>query len=645
MSGSPFDALRQAAISGTMSRRELLKRSAALGLGAPAIAALLAACGGSSAPSTTTSGSSTSTTTTATPAAASAATPSATPSASTTTASTGARGGAGLLRLLWWEAPTILNAHLSSGTKDFDASRLCQEPLLDLDQNNNFVPLLAAEVPSLTNGGIASDHSSVTYKLRQGVTWQDGQPFTSADVKFTYDFITNPATGATTLGSYLNVASVDTPDDYTIKVTFKKPTLYWYEPFVGANGYILPQHVLKDYVGAKAHSAPFNLKPVGTGPYKIINFTPGDVGNWALNDTYWQSGKPHFDNVAMKGGGSATSAARAVMQTGEEDWAWNLQIPPTVLKSMGGSNAQGVIFTWPGGGTERIEINFADPQTTTDGQKSYYKTPHPHFKVKAVRQALAYLVDRGTVATTLYGPGGSATPYTLNDNKKYMPAGLSWEYSIAKANSTLDAIPGISKNSSGIRVLNGRAMNWVYSTSVNTVRQQNQEIVKASCAQAGITIQIKSVDASVFFSGDPSNPDTLNRAEYDLGMWTNGAGIYPLDWYKRYLSADPAVDIAQQSNQYSANNVTRYQSAQFNALYAKVAATLDDTTATSLFNQMQTYVVNDIAEIGEVARNNVAAVSSRLDPKTYPEGTFSSSTLWNVADWNLKAGAQKISGT
>ena len=241
-----------------------------------------------------------STSSASTPAAGSASTPQA---AATTATSGGKRGGAGNLRLLWWQAPTILNAHLSSGTKDFDASRLALEPLLDMDQNNNFVPLLAAEVPSLANGGIASDHSAVTYKLRQGVTWHDGQPFTSADVKFTYDFVSNPGTGATTLGDYLNIASIDTPDDTTVKITFKQPTLYWFQPFFSSTGYILPQHVLKDYVGAKAHSAPFNLKPVGTGPYKNTSFTPGDVGQWSLNDTYWQAGKPHFDTVVLKGGG------------------------------------------------------------------------------------------------------------------------------------------------------------------------------------------------------------------------------------------------------------------------------------------------------------------------------------------------------
>ena len=141
----------------------------------------------------------------------------------------------------------------------------------------------------------------------------------------------------------------------------------------------------------------------------------------------------------------------------------------------------------------------------------------------------------------------------------------------------------------------------------------------------------------MFFSGDPSNPDTLNRAEFDLGMWTNGDGIYPLTWFERYLSADPAKDIAQQSNQYSANNVTRYQNPQFNTLWEQANKSLDQATVDSLFTQMETLAVTDIAEIGEVARTNVAAVSSKLDPKTYPQGAFSSSTLWNVADWNVKS--------
>src|SRR6185312_3199779 len=200
------------AIAGSLTRRQVLKRAAALGLAAPTIAALLAACGSSSSNSTATSASSASTSAAATTApttstGGSSATPSSTSgtpvtsstatSASTQTAGAG-RGKGGQLKLLWWQAPAILNSHLSQGTKDYDATRPVLEPLADFDADGKMVPILAAEIPSLDNGGVSKDGMSVTWKLKPNVTWSDGQPFTSDDVKFTYTFVNDPATTATT---------------------------------------------------------------------------------------------------------------------------------------------------------------------------------------------------------------------------------------------------------------------------------------------------------------------------------------------------------------------------------------------------------------------------------------------------------------
>ncbi|HEU5422669.1 MAG TPA: ABC transporter substrate-binding protein, partial [Nitrolancea sp.] len=302
-----YDELLRAVRAGRMSRRGLLKRAAVLGLAAPAISALLAACGGGSNSSTTTGGTTTSgtggTSTTggtgaaSTPAAKVPASPVFNPSAATPQASgaTGQRGGKGELKLLYWQAPTIINPHLAQGTKDFQASRVCLEPLADFDANTKMVPFLATEIPSLDNGSVAKDGKSVTWKLRQGVTWHDGQPFTANDVKFTFDYVSDQATAATTYGSYVNVDSVDAVDDHTVKVNFKQPEPAWYQPFTGENGMILPQHIFKDYKGATARQAPANLKPIGTGPYQVTDFKPGDVVVYAINKNYWQDGAPHFD--------------------------------------------------------------------------------------------------------------------------------------------------------------------------------------------------------------------------------------------------------------------------------------------------------------------------------------------------------------
>jgi peptide/nickel transport system substrate-binding protein len=535
-------------------------------------------------------------------------------------------GGGGPLTLLWWQAPTILNAHLSLATKDVGAVRICAEPLADFNANNELVPVLASQIPSVDNGGIARDGTSVTWKLKPGVKWHDGQPFTAADVAFTFRYLRDPATSATTLGYYQDVDSVDALADDTVRVTFKHPVAAWFNPFTGLPGQILPEHILKDAVGAAAKDAPFNTKPIGTGSYRVADFKPGDVVTYDLNPNYHQSGKPFFDTVTLKGGGDATSAARAVLQTGEADWAWNLQVEPAVLSTLQ-SGGRGQVVTWAGGGTEKLIINHTDPETQLDDQFSSYKTEHPHFKELKVRQALAYAIQRDAIATQLYGPGGKATGYTMNENAQYMPSDITWEYNLDKARQLLDEV-GATPGADGIRELNGRRMAWVSTASTNSVRQKEQEIIKSSLQQIGIEMEIKAVDASAYFSA--GNADSFQQLRCDLGMETNGALVYPLLWYLRYLSADPLKDIAQKENNWAGRNIMRYQNATFNQLFAQVSAEVDPARYTDLFKQMQDLVVNDVADIGLVARNNVSAASKRLTGYT---PTPWAPEVWDIQSW------------
>jgi peptide/nickel transport system substrate-binding protein len=602
-----------------LSRRIFLRRGA-LGLGG---IALLAACGPTapSQPAATTAPA-VNPVPTAVPPSATVGAAAPTPAA----AVSGRPGGGGPLSLLWWQAPTILNAHLSLATKDVGAVRIYAEPLADFNARNELVPVLAAQIPSVENGGIARDGASVTWKLKPGVKWHDGQPLTAADVAFTFRYLRDPATSATTLGYYQDVDSVDAVGDDTVKVTFKHPVAAWFNPFTGLPGQILPEHILKDAVGAAAKDAPFNMKPIGTGPYQVTDFKPGDVVTYQLNPNYHQSGKPYFDTVTLKGGGDATSAARAVLQTGEVDWAWNLQVEPAVLNSLQ-SGGRGQIVAWAGGGTEKLIINHTDPETMVDEQYSSYKSEHPHFKELKVRQALAYAIQRDAIATQLYGPGGKATGFTMNENAQYMPSDITWEYNLDKARQLLDEV-GATPGSDGVRVLNGRRMAWLSTASTNSVRQKEQEIIKASLQQIGIAMEIKAVDASAYFSA--GNADSFQQLKCDLGMETNGALVYPLLWYLRYLSADPLKDIAQKENSWSGRNIMRYQNPDFNDMFAKVSVEVDSAKYTDLFKQMQSLVVNDVADIGLVARNNVSAASKRLtgyDPTPWaPE-------VWDIQNW------------
>ena len=226
------------------------------------------------------------------------------------------RGGGGALKVLWWQAPTLLNPHFATGTKDQDGSRVFYEPLAGWDADGDLAAVLAAEIPSFENGGVAKDGLSVTWKLKPGVKWHDGQPFTADDCIFNWQYAADPATAATTIGSYqdINVVKID---DYTFRVEFEKPTPFWADAFVGTTGMLLPKHVFEPYKGAKSREAPANLAPIGTGPYLFVGFKPGDLVQGKLNPDYHQENRPYFDTLEMKGGGDAVSAARAVMQTGE----------------------------------------------------------------------------------------------------------------------------------------------------------------------------------------------------------------------------------------------------------------------------------------------------------------------------------------
>src|SRR5579862_927830 len=159
-------------------------------------------------------------------------------------------GGGGALKVLWWQAPTLLNPHFATGTKDQDGSRVFYEPLAGWDQEGNLRPILAETIPGLEDGTLAKDGKSVIWKLKKNVTWHDGKPFTADDCVFTWEYARDPATAALTVGSYRDV-TVEKIDDHTVKVIFPKPTPFWADTFVGAFGCIIPKHLFGPYSGAK----------------------------------------------------------------------------------------------------------------------------------------------------------------------------------------------------------------------------------------------------------------------------------------------------------------------------------------------------------------------------------------------------------
>ncbi|MGE0851494.1 MAG: peptide ABC transporter substrate-binding protein [Hyphomicrobiaceae bacterium] len=533
------------------------------------------------------------------------------------------RGGGGALKVLWWQGATLLNPHFAVGTKDQEGSRIFYEPLAGWDEDGNLVPMLAAEVPRRENGGLAADGRSVTWKLKQGVKWHDGKPFTADDVVFNWQYSSDPATAAVTIGSYKDV-KVEKVDDFTVTVRFAKPTPFWADAFVGTRGMLIPKHLFADYIGAKSRDAPANLKPVGTGPYKFVDFKPGDIVRGEINSDYHVPNRPHFDTIEMKGGGDAISAARAVIQTGEYDYAWNMQVEDEILQRLE-KGGKGVAVITPGGNIEHIQLNSTDPWTDVDGERSSLKTKHPLLSDPAVKQALGMLVDRQSVEDHIYGRTGVATGNFLNNPERFRSKKTKWEFNVDKANQTLEAA-GWKKGSDGVRAKDGKKLKFVYQTSINTPRQKNQAIVKQACQKAGIDLELKSVTASVFFSSDVANPDTYSKFYCDIQMYTT-----------TMTQPDPEVfmnqftswEVATKENKWQGRNITRYRSEEYDKTFRAAEGELDPVKRAAHFIKMNELAVGDYAVIPVVYRPRVAAISSKL--KASLSGW--DNDLWNLKDW------------
>jgi peptide/nickel transport system substrate-binding protein len=516
------------------------------------------------------------------------------------------RGGGGPLKMLWWQAPTLLNPHFATGTKDQDASRIFYEPLAGWDGDGNLVPVLAATVPTVENGGLAEDGTSVIWKLKQGVTWHDGKLFTADDCVFTWEYAADPATAATTIGSYKDV-KVTKVDDHTVRVDFPKPTPFWADTFVSANGFILPKHLFEPYKGAKSREAPANLVPVGTGAYVYADFKPGDMVSGKLNPNYHMENRPYFDTIEMKGGGDAVSAARAVLQTGEYDFAWNLQVEDEILKRLEAAG-KGTVVVTPSGSIEHIQLNNTDPWHDVDGERSSIKTTHPYFSDFAVRQAFNLLVDKASVHKFIYGRTGDDTANFVNAPEKFASKNTHYDFNVAEAIKLLDAA-GWKPGADGIREKNGVKLHALYQTSINAPRQKTQEIVKQACQKAGISIEIKSVTASVFFSSDVANPDTYPHFTADMQMYTTtmtqpDPGIF----LRQFLTAE----IASKANKFQGKNVTRWQSPEFDKLFEQADKELNPVKRAALFIAMNDLVIKNIVVIPVVTRPSVTAAAKNL---------------------------------
>jgi peptide/nickel transport system substrate-binding protein len=543
------------------------------------------------------------------------------------------------LRLLLWQAPTTLNPHLAPGIKDQTASRINYEPLASFNQAGELVPFLAAEIPSLDNGGVAPDGKSVTWKLKQDVRWSDGEPFTAKDVLFTYRFIINPDVGSSSTTSYKSVQNVEALDDHTVKVEFKDVTPAWALPFVGVQGMIVPEHVFSQYNSAEAASAPTNLAPVGTGPYIAKEFRTEDVlmiGEDVVNTVkiiyepnpfYRNPEKLQFKQVTLQGGGDATVAADAVLSDGVVDYAWNLQVDDKTLAELEAKGVGKVALSF-GSYIERIMFNFTDPNRETDqGERSSTQFAHPFFDDKLVREAFANAIDREKIAA-LYGRAGRVTSNILVAPSLYNSANTSYKFDPTKAAAILDQDGWVDSDGDGIRDKNGIQLSVSFQTTVNPVRQQTQDIVKRDLESIGVLVENKMIDSSIFLGSGNDNTNTRRHFYADLEEFAYGnkspdPGAYMRGW--------TCAEAAQQANGWSGLNWSRYCNSSYDALYEKSTTEVNPEKRRQLFVQMNDLLIADAAVVPIVHWADVTGLGK--DIAGFDATPWDSET-WNIAEWH-----------
>ncbi len=535
--------------------------------------------------------------------------------------------GSDELLLLQWQAPSQANVLLSGGTKDALAASLAIEPLAKFDPTGTLIPVLAAEIPTVDNGGVAEDFSSITWTLRDDIVWSDGTPFTSDDVLFTHEYCSDEATGCSV--DLTTIDKVEAADATSITVTFTEPQPFPYSYFVGYLHPIIQRAQFADCVGAAAAGcSDQNFTPVGTGPYVVTELKPEDTATYAANENYRLAGegKPFFQAVTIKGGGDAEAAARSVLEIGEADYGWNLQVAPEILAPMEAAGNAALVSGFAGN-VEHINLNQTDPRAATPSEG----VDHPIlFNNPELARALSLAIDRDALVAVGYGAAGAAT-CTIWPVPGQQSANNDWckTRNVDEANTILDDLGYEDTDGDGVREADGEPLSFTYATSTNAVRQSNQDIVKANWAEIGVEVEMLNEDASLFFDGTCASDACIWKFFNDMEMFTNGSTVPDA---VSYLNGWTQEQIPTSATSWGGSNMPRMQSDEYDALWLETSglASTDPAYAGNV-EKLQDLMIESGAVIPLIHRASVSAIAS--DIQGFGELNGWDSEYWNIQDW------------
>lgn len=506
-----------------------------------------------------------------------------------------------MLRIAVPITPTNLNAILQSNQVESTLDGLIFSKLVTLDQRGNDVPDLASVVPTRQNGGISADGLTITYRLRHGVRWHDGAPFTSADVKFSWQQVMNPSNNVFSRTGYDVVASVDTPDPYTVILHMKRVFPPEIDTFFAESDTpyeILPSHLLSR--DADLNRIPFDSAPIGTGPYEFVRWVRGQEIDLKANPTYFR-GRPHIAKIDVFIIPDQNTML-TLMQSGSLDLA--LEVPGLYLMHLR-QNPNVVLNLPPSPAWQALIFN------TSRG---------PLADVR-VRRAVSYGIDRAAIIRdTGYGIGTMASADQTAFSWAYDPALKPVPYDPQKSRALL-AAAGWKAASGGTRFKNGAALTLqlVYGRG-SASTQSAMEEVQQQLREIGVEVSLKSVDYSLFYA-PIQDGGVLTSGKYDIGYIAWIAGADPNDSAQWTCAAIPPGGA----------NYSRFCSSQLDAEERVALSTFNRSERKRAYDRVQALLLDDApaAFIADLPQRSAHVRALRnFEPNGVSEG-------WNAQDWEL----------
>lgn len=531
----------------------------------------------------------------------------------------GEGGGGGTVVLIIPEEPAGLNRYLADAAIVYQVSDASVIGLTTPNEKGEYTPRLAAELATLSD-----DNKTVTWKLREGLKWSDGEPITSDDIKFTWEAVSNPNSGAynATAGFDL-IESIDTPDDLTAVIHYSEPYVGYLGQFSAA---LLPRHATGN--PEEMMTWEYNMKPVVAGPFVVSDWRSGESITMQRNPNYYEAGKPYLDTLVFRIVPEPASQT-ALMKQGEAHvHLWPGEDKADYDTVMAGTAAQVLV---PGIWNMVIDFNLSKPGDDDTSASA----PHPILGDIRVRQAISHAIDYDTLINDVLNGqvSPSTNPFAYGWYKCDIPR--KYNFDVEKAKQLLTEA-GWVEGSDGIRVAQGAehaedgtrlSLELQGYTSFEPLERTEQFIVEQLKA-VGIESNIQNYDFSIIF-GSFADGSPRMTGDYDMLIFDRGYYLEPQgDVESSYLSTNiPGADNPDGGNYFRWVNPAADEAIQ------RAGGTFDQAERKAAYCDLAKAIQDDAVQNHIYLFQDGYGFSSELEG--YTVSTWGSMT-WDVQNWKYK---------